>query len=93
LWQLKSFPALTPLARSLGFTLCCLISISHLQTCGLLLCFVVGLVLLVMIFCDHHHHQQQQQQQQLVKKDLMSAAGEEEELINPSPAISCCNPN
>jgi hypothetical protein len=85
---LKSFPALTPLARSLGFTLSCLISVSHLQTCGLLLCFVVGLVLLVMIFCDHH-----QQQQQLVKKDLMSAAGEEEELINPSPATSCCNPN
>jgi len=47
----------------------------------------VGLVLLVMIFCDRH------QQQQLVKKDLMSAAGEEEELINPSPATSCCNPN
>jgi hypothetical protein len=88
---LKSFPALTPLARSLGLTLCCLISISHLQACGLLLYFVVGLVLLVMIFCDHHH--QQQQQQQLVKKDLMSAAGEEEELINPSPATSCCNPN
>jgi hypothetical protein len=86
---LKSFPALTPLARSLGLTLCGLISISHLQACGLLLCFVVGLVLLVMIFCDH----QQQQQQQLVKTDLMSAAGEEEELINPSPATSCCNPN
>jgi hypothetical protein len=43
---------------------------------------------MVMIFCDHL-----QQQQQLVKKDLMSAAGEEEELINPSPATSCCNPN
>jgi hypothetical protein len=84
--QLTSFPALTPLARSLGFTLCCFISISHLQACGLLLCFVVGLVLLVMIFSDH-------QQQQLVKKDLISAAGEEEELINPSPATSCCNPN
>ncbi len=30
------------LARSLGFTLCCLISISHLQTCGFVAVFCCG---------------------------------------------------